>query len=436
MSEATEGLTLLEMAWQTFRANMWLYLSMPITSGLVGYGTNVLAIKMMFRPLEFVGIKPPFLGWQGIIPRKAGKMASISVDTLVPKLVSEQEIFERLDPDRVAEAIEQPVVELVDQLMEEIMREYQPTLWESLPLRVRDLLIERVKREAPEVVADVMSDIRNNVNNLFDLKDMVITTLMRDKQLINTIFEETGREEFRFIGKSGFYFGFAFGLVQMVGWSFYQADWQLPLFGLLVGYATNWIALNVIFRPLKPRRFGPFVVQGLFFKRQQEIARDYGQLIADKIVTPSNIIEGVLKGPYAERMFNMIAKHIKRTIDEQSGIARPFVAWTVGTRRYVEMKDRAVERIVQRLPETARSVDDYAREAMDLAQTLSGRLQALPAPEFEGMLRPAFQEDEWMLIAVGAALGFAVGVVQVVMFKTLAAAPVLSAAAALFTTLA
>lgn len=432
MTEATEGLTLLEMAWQTFRANMWLYLSMPITSGLVGYGTNVLAIKMMFRPLEFVGIKPPFLGWQGIIPRKAGKMASISVDTLVPKLVSEQEIFERLDPDRVAEAIERPVVELVDQLMEEIMREYQPTLWESLPLRVRDLLIERVKREAPDVVADVMSDIRNNVNNLFDLKDMVITTLMRDKQLINTIFEETGREEFRFIGKSGFYFGFAFGLVQMVGWSFYQADWQLPLFGLLVGYATNWIALRMIFRPLKPRKFGPFVVQGLFFKRQQEIARDYGQLIADKIVTPSNIIEGVLKGPYAERMFNMIAKHIKRTIDEQSGIARPFVAWTVGTRRYVEMKDRAVERIVQRLPETARSVDDYAREAMDLAETLSGRLQALPAPEFEGMLRPAFQEDEWMLIAVGAALGFAVGVVQVIMFKTLAAAPALSASATLF----
>lgn len=430
MTEATDGLSLLEMAWQTFRANLWLYLSMPITSGLVGYGTNVLAIKMMFRPLEFVGIKPPFLGWQGIIPRKAGKMASISVDTLVPKLVSEQEIFERLDPERVAEAIERPVVELVDQLMEEIMREYQPTLWESLPLRVRDLLIERVKREAPEVVADVMADIRNNVDNLFDLKDMVITTLMRDKQLINTIFEETGREEFRFIGKSGFYFGFAFGLVQMVGWSFYQADWQLPLFGLIVGYATNWIALRMIFRPLKPRRFGPFVIQGLFFKRQQEIARDYGQLIADKIVTPSNIIEGVLKGPYAERMFNMISRHIKRTIDEQSGIARPFVAWTVGTRRYVEMKDRAVERIVQRLPETARSVDDYAREAMDLAQTLSGRLQALPAPEFEGMLRPAFQEDEWMLIAVGAALGFAVGIMQVIMFKTLAAAPVISAAIA------
>lgn len=428
MNEVTEGLSLFEMAWQTFSANIWLYLSMPITSGLVGYATNVLAIKMMFRPLEFVGLKPPFLGWQGIIPKKAGKMASISVDTLVPRLVSEKEIFERLDPERVAQEIEQPVVELVDQLVEEIMREYQPTLWESLPLKVREVLIARVKREAPEAVAAVMADIRENVSNLFDLKDMVITTLMRDKQLINTIFEETGREEFKFIGKSGFYFGFSFGVVQMIGWSFYQGDWQLPLFGLLVGYATNWIALRMIFRPLKPRKFGPFVIQGLFFKRQQEIARDYGQLIADKIVTPSNIIEGVLKGPYADRMFNMIARHIKRTIDEQSGVARPFVAWTVGTRRYIAMKERAVERIVQRLPETVRSVDHYARDAMDLAQTLSGRLAALPAPEFEGMLRPAFQEDEWMLIAVGAALGFMVGIGQLLMFKTIAAAPVFTAA--------
>ncbi|MGB1579944.1 MAG: hypothetical protein ACPHER_00385, partial [Nevskiales bacterium] len=37
--------------------------------------------------------------------------------------------------------------------------------------------------------------------------------------------------------------------------------------------------------------------------------------------------------------------------------------------------------------------------------------------KFEGMLRPAFQEDEWMLIAAGAALGFFVGVGQVITFK-------------------
>jgi hypothetical protein len=40
-------------------------------------------------------------------------------------------------------------------------------------------------------------------------------------------------------------------------------------------------------------------------------------------------------------------------------------------------------------------------------------MQRLTPEEFEGMLRPAFKEDEWSLIAVGAALGFIVGELQV-----------------------
>lgn len=176
----------------------------------------------------------------------------------------------------------------------------------------------------------------------------------------------------------------------------------------------------MIFRPQTPLRIGPMVLHGLFFKRQKEVSRDYARLIADEIVTPSNIIEAVLKGPYADRVFNMIAKNIKRVIDDQSGIARPFVAWTVGTKKYIEMKDQAVSRLVNYLPETVRHVDKYAKEVMDIQNTLAERLEVLPAPEFEAMLRPAFKEDEWILIAVGAALGFLVGLGQVILFKFVA----------------
>lgn len=410
-------------AWADFQLNLWLYLSMPVTSGLVGYVTNVIALKMMFHPLEFIGIKPPYLGWQGIVPRKAGKMASIACDTIVPRLVSEKEIFSRLDAERVAQEIEGPIVQLVDQLLEELMSEYEPALWESLPLSARSLIARRVKEDAPEVVAAVMDELKENVETIFDLKDMVVTTLMRDKALINKIFLETGKQEFLFIERSGFYFGFLFGIFQMIGWTFYKADFQLPLFGLLVGYATNVIALKMIFRPQTPTRVLGVTLHGLFFKRQKEVSRDYARLIADEIVTPSNIIESVLKGPYADRVFNMIARHVKKVIDDQSGLAKPFVAWTIGTRRYIEMKNKAATRLVQHLPEATKRIDNYAKEAMDIADTLASRLQALPPPEFEGMLRPAFKEDEWILIAVGAALGFLVGVGQLIMFKLMAKSP-------------
>ena len=65
---------------------------------------------------------------------------------------------------------------------------------------------------------------------------------------------------------------------------------------------------------------------------------------------------------------------------------------------------------------------------MDIAQTLASRLEVLPPPEFEGMLRPAFKEDEWILILVGAVLGLLVGVGQLLLFTVLAKAPAAVAA--------
>ena len=38
------------------------------------------------------------------------------------------------------------------------------------------------------------------------------------------------------------------------------------------------------------------------------------------------------------------------------------------------------------------------------------------------MLRPAFEEDEWILIATGAALGMLVGIGQMLAFAALAVA--------------
>jgi len=45
---------------------------------------------------------------------------------------------------------------------------------------------------------------------------------------------------------------------------------------------------------------------------------------------------------------------------------------------------------------------------------MSERMQALSSDEFQDLLRPAFQEDEWILIVVGGFLGAMAGVFQLV----------------------
>lgn len=401
----------MDAIWQNFIENIWLYLSIPVTSALVGWGTNTLAIKMMFLPLEFRGLKPIF-GWQGIVPRKAAMMASIAVETMTTKLLNVQDVFNRLDPQRVAAELEPPLLNMVDEITDDVMQEHEPALWNSLPEPIRQQIIARVQREMPQIVKNLMENVRQDIDHVFDLRDMVVSNLIKDKALLNRIFMETGLPEFKFIGISGLYFGFIFGLLQMLIWVFLQVGWLLPLFGLIVGWATNFIALKMIFQPREPRKIGPITFHGLFLRRQKQVAADYGQLIADEILTPANIIEAILKGPYSDKLFHTVHQHVAQALDDTAGIGKPMIKLAVGTHQYQAIKHAAIVRMLARMPDTLKHIETYAEDALDIRNTLSEKMQQLSPTEFEGLLRPAFEQDEWLLIAVGAALGFAVGCFQ------------------------
>lgn len=399
--------------------NWVLYASMPLVAALIGYVTKLVAIRMMFEPIEFVGFRPPYFGWQGIVPRNAARMASIACDTMTSKLLSPRDVFGRLDPARVAREIETPLLAMVEEITHEVATRYQPGLWEMMPELLRNIVLKRIRGDAPKVVRQIMQDIQTDLDRVFDLKGMVVRNLMRDKRLLNRIFREVGATEFRFIANSGIYFGFIIGCVQAVTWALTHSVWVMPLFGGLTGWLTDWLALKMVFRPKEPTRYlWVFEWQGLFLKRRREVAARYGKLIADEIITPQAVLEEVLHGPLSDRLFAMVQKQVQKSVDEQSGMAKPLVAFAVGGARYVEMKKVVAQKMMERLPETLKHVEDYAAGAMDVRNTLVSKMQELTPDEFENLLRPAFQQDEWILIAVGAALGFLVGELQVqVMLK-------------------
>lgn len=393
--------------------NWPIYASMPIIAAIIGYVTKLVAIEMMFRPLEFVGIKP-FLGWQGVIPRRAAKMAAIACDTMTSQLITPAEVFGRLDPRRVADEIEKPLLAAIDDITREVAAATQPDLWEALPDRVKDLIVDRVRKRAPDMIEAVMRQLQQDIDSVFDLKEMVVTHLVRDKALLNRIFRESGHKEFQFIAHCGAPFGFAIGVLQTLAWAVFREPLLLPAFGLITGWVTDWLALRMVFYPIEPRRFFGLVTwQGLFLRRRAEVARDYGDLIAREIITPRNVVEAVLRGPLSDRVFAMVRREVHRLVDAQAGLARPLLVVAVGGRQYQQMKQLITVKVMERLPEAMSAVERYAADAMDIRNTLMTKMQQLTPRQFERLLRPAFEEDEWMLIAVGALLGFVVGELQI-----------------------
>lgn len=396
-------------------AQHWaLYLSIPLVAALIGYTTKLVAIRMMFQPLEFVGIKP-FLGWQGIVPKRAARMASIACDTMTQQLIKPAEVLERLDPARVAKELEKPLLSAVEEIVRDVAGQYQADLWESMPVRMQEMVIRRVQAEAPKMIAGVLDAIKEDIDQVFDLKDMVVTALVKDKALLNRIFRESGDKEFQFIARSGLVFGGLIGVVQLIVWLVFRFPLIMPLFGLFTGWFTDWLALKMIFVPRRPKKyFGIIEWQGLFLKRREEVAEAYGALIAKEIITPHNVLEAVLRGPLSDRVLALI----QRQIDTELGLSRrPLVVFAVGSKRYQEMKLSISRKIMDRLPESMRYIEDYAEDAMDIRNLLVTKMKELEPEEFEELLRPAFQQDEWILIATGAALGFCMGEAQVLLLE-------------------
>lgn len=86
-----------------------------------------------------------------------------------------------------------------------------------------------------------------------------------------------------------------------------------PLVGAVIGYITNWIAIKMMFRPLKPiKLFGfklPFT-PGIIPKNKERIAKSIGIAISDNLLTNSDLQDILLSDEIKEKLKENIKKYL------------------------------------------------------------------------------------------------------------------------------
>ncbi|TGM87021.1 DUF445 domain-containing protein [Leptospira bouyouniensis] len=387
----------------------------PFTYGFVGWVTNWLALKMTFYPIQFIGFSP-YLGWQGIIPRKAHKMASKSVDVITERLLNIKEVFLKVDPKK-AETVFLPALDSsIRYTIKEFSDSLDPKLWDIIPDLVKEEIYHKVRRESGITIRKVIKKLQADIDSLFDVKALVLKKLSGSNvSLVVELFQEVGAPEFKFIERSGFYFGFLLGLIQMVFMIFFPLSWTLPIQGVIVGYLTNYLALEMIFRPLIPKKvLGFWTYQGLFLKRQNEVSRLYAKLVSEKILTPKNILSELIFGKASKEIIDIIRNEVSGHVDTVTFLAKPALYATGKINEFDAAKERISVAMADNAIENAFHLEAYLGESLQIEKMMGDRMSALPPKEFESILRSAFQEDEMLLILVGAALGALVGWFQMV----------------------
>ncbi|MGX9670251.1 DUF445 domain-containing protein [Mycobacterium sp. HM-7] len=400
-----------------FRAHWIIYFSMPLVAAFVGWSTKIVAMEMIYRPLEFKGIGP--IGWQGIIPRRAGKVGSTTIELLTANLLKPEELLSRIDAKEAVEVLREPLAASIDGIARDVAEEIRPGLWDSLPEAGRQAILNRIHSQAPRITEKMLNEMQSDLSRFVDLQFLAVTTLVRNKEKLNKLMRGLSDDAMAFVRRSGIYFGLIIGTAQMFVWAIFKLPWIMPAFGFGIGLVSDYIALNMLFRPVKPTKYLGFIkFQGLLHAQRDKITADYARILSEDLFAPDILYDGILKGPGADKLFAMIAREVEAAIDSEiGGFTGTVVKFAVGTSKYNALKDKIVDLVVERLPSTLLDAQDYAMSKIDLENTIIEKMNQLSNEEYESILRPVFKDDEPLMIAIGAILGGCVGELQVLMIE-------------------
>ncbi|WP_323750895.1 hypothetical protein [Marinobacter sp.] len=384
-------------------------LLVPVVAAFVGWVTNWLAIQMSFYPVQFIGVG--FLGWQGVIPRKAEKMAHICIDQTLQQFGDLNSVYQKLEPHKIVEHVVNLVSPRLDEYIDAIMYEVQPVLWDNLPLFVRSKIYKWAREQLPARIEELVEDIGDDLDSLIDLKALLSRQLQEHPDLMNRIFKEAGAVELRSVINRGALIGALLGAALVPLWMNYREPWVLPLGGFFIGFITNWLAINLIFAPLRPRRFLFWKVQGLFLRRQDEISDVWARLVSEELITVERVADAMVNGDQAGRTRAIIQMHLRPMLDE-SLVLKVAAQVSVGMTGYTDLKRVMNDKAVVATQDVFADAAFRKERAPAVAAVLSEQMKALRPEEFQDILRPAFREEELQLMIVGGIFGAAAGLVQ------------------------
>ena len=188
------------------------YSLIPVACALIGWLTNFIAVKMIFRPRRpvlILGIRI-----QGLMPRRQTEMARQIGETVETRLLTHADILEALKrPDAQAE-METLITEQVDAFFTEKLGNNPMVamfLGGDMGKKVKQALIDQLKETLPRFL-DAMMD---RAEETLDLKAIVQKKIEDlDLSTLEAIVYNIARKELKMIEILGGVLGFLVGLAQ------------------------------------------------------------------------------------------------------------------------------------------------------------------------------------------------------------------------------
>jgi len=188
----------------------------------------------------------------------------------------------------------------------------------------------------------------------------------------------------------------------------------LPLIGALIGWATNLLAVKLLFRPYRPLKIPglPLTIQGVLPKRRGDLARSIGETIEAELLTFEDLVNQVR----SEEMTAKLSVAISDAVHEAVMLRTPGII-PGAVKKF--LADTLADMLEDRLPHIVDWLADEAshaiRDEIKIGKMVEDRMNSFPLETLEAIVYRVAAREIKHITVLGGILGFIIGLFQVLL---------------------
>ena len=171
----------------------------------------------------------------------------------------------------------------------------------------------------------------------------------------------------------------------------------------------------MLFHPREPVGWGRFKIQGIFPKRQLQIAENLGKVVATELLSTGELKEKLLKPDNINAVHNSIALRLHQYLSEVLPQKYPVVALIVSGKTKDKVLDEVMREIYNITPGVIDELMEKVDQSVDIEAMVAEKVGNFPASRLEDLLQKLLSKEFRFIEWVGAILGFFIGCMQLLL---------------------
>ena len=188
--------------------------------------------------------------------------------------------------------------------------------------------------------------------------------------------------------------------------------WLQPIIASFIGWITTWVAIKMLFHPRKPIHFLGITIQGVFPKRQQQVAEQLGKVVANELIHFSDIATQLKDPEMLSNLTPTIEKHLDNFLHVKLKEKLPVISMFVGEGTMQKIKEGMLEEIGLLLPGIIHQYTDSLSKKSDIEKMVTEKVSNFSSDKLEEILQAVMKKEFWFLEIVAAVLGLFIGLIQ------------------------